>query len=249
MEPSKLLLFSWSIAAETSGYCVWQLSCKVHPTSVSALGLCFSTHVARQKSCLWLGSVSPPLKQCVSVGALHPAWLLTAKWLFSAGHLGSINVLGNLPCQTIVGKGHVRLSKSSDSSSHLSPAFIRSFEAICLLSCHYIDSLLLRIINIVRAVHCLCSPANYKRQKQVPHKSCTLEGINQKGPVKAEIESQALEAAATKHLFGCCRHNLLSHTQKGLSSQKCKFCTSRFDYDFPLIFGNTDGPENGIAVL
>lgn len=38
--------------------------------------------------------------------------------------------------------------------------------SIYLLSCHYIDSLLLRIINIVRAVCCLCSPANYKRQNR-----------------------------------------------------------------------------------
>lgn len=111
-------------------------------------------------------ALSHPYSSSVYPWELHTAWLLTTKWLFSAGHLGSINVLGNLPCQTILGKGHVRLTKSSDSSSHLSPVFIRSFEAIYLLSCHYIDSLLLRIINIVRAMHCLCSPANYKRQNR-----------------------------------------------------------------------------------
>ena len=52
------------------------------------------------------------------------------------------------------------------SSSCLPPVLIRSFEAIYLLSCHRIASLLLRTINIVRAIHCLCNLANYKRQNR-----------------------------------------------------------------------------------
>lgn len=107
--------------------------------------------------------------QCMSVGNQCPAWLLKVESNLS------VLVLGNLPCETTVEKGHVRLTEWL-----CFPLFIRPFEAIYLLSCHCIDSLLLRTINIARAIHRVAQLI-VKDKTGTSWKSCTLGGISPEG--------------------------------------------------------------------
>lgn len=113
-------------------------------------------------------SIAPTQAVYVS-GKPVPPWLLKAESDLSA------LVLGSSPCETTVEKGHVRLTEWL-----CFPLFIRPFEAIYLLSCHRIDSLLLRTINIGRAVHCVAQLI-VKDKTGTSWKSCTLGGISPEG--------------------------------------------------------------------
>ena len=103
------LLLSWTITAESSSYCVWHLLCKV--VIIDTRSAFQHWRCRAEELSLDLPCIAPTQAVYVSRSLVSPLALEHRKWLFSAGHLRAKKVLGNLPCDVTVGKGHVRLSE------------------------------------------------------------------------------------------------------------------------------------------
>lgn len=174
LELSSELLLSWTITAKSSSYCVWHLLCKVDV--VDARSAFQHSRCRAEELLLDLLCIDPTQAVYVSRSPVSQLALEHGRWLVSAGHLMAKKDLGNLPCEMTVGKGCVR-PRDWLSSSHLPLVFIRSFETIYLLICHHIDSLLLRTINIVRAIHSVAQLI-IKDKTGTSQKSWAFGGIN-----------------------------------------------------------------------
>lgn len=79
LEPLELLL-SWTITTESFSYCVWHFLCKVDVVGTRSA---FQHSLQGRGAAFGHTLLLPPLKQCMSVGALHPVWLLNVESDFS----------------------------------------------------------------------------------------------------------------------------------------------------------------------